>query len=203
MSDSLIHRWSRQKIQSEQDDAPALKDEWGTQVEPTPSASEHRINSRPDDGAEEKPDTIELPPIESLDEDSDYSVFMSPEVEEGLRKIALRKLFKSPIFNVVDGLNDYDEDFTNFAALGDIVTSDMKFHEERKKAEAALKQQLDESEDDSAMMETESLTRENTNRDDADAPTKEDPVDQPNVTTVNEEKWHADDKENDADQFTV
>ena len=114
---------------------------------------------------EEKP--VELPPIESLDDDSDYSMFMSPEVDEGLKKIALRKLFKAPFFNVVDGLNDYDEDFTTFEALGDIVTSDMKFHEERKKAEQALEQQRSvESEDIESMDDVETLSTDTATEED-------------------------------------
>lgn len=106
---------------------------------------------------------VELPPIESLSEDSDYSLFMSPEVDEKVKKLALRKLFKSPFFNVVDGLNDYDDDFTTFELLGDIVTSDMKFHEERKKAEEALKRQQEaESEEVSEPIESEALGSERT-----------------------------------------
>ena len=73
----------------------------------------------------------DMPPIESLTEDSDYSGFMSPGVSEELRQIALRKLFSSAAFNVVDGLDDYDEDFTSFAKLGDIVTADMRFQMEQ------------------------------------------------------------------------
>ncbi len=68
----------------------------------------------------------DMPPIESLTEDSDYSGFLSPEVSDELRKQALRKLFLAPGFNVCDGLDDYDEDFTSFAKLGDIITADMR-----------------------------------------------------------------------------
>ena len=144
MTDSLLHRWSKQKSQTESQSEPEVADqEQPSEVpetadavlaEPTSEAPTETVE--PDDK-----EPVELPPIESLDEDSDYSLFMSPEVDEGLRKLALRKLFKSPMFNVVDGLNDYDDDFTTFEALGDIVTSDMKFHEERKKAEQALREE--------------------------------------------------------------
>lgn len=82
----------------------------------------------------------DMPPIEVLDEHSDYSGFFSPEVSEQLRGRALRKLFLSAKFNVVDGLDDYDEDFRNFELLGDIITSDMRHHIERKAEQA--KQQL-------------------------------------------------------------
>ncbi len=68
----------------------------------------------------------DMPPIESLDKDSDFSVFMSPKVSDQLRTQALRKLFHLPVFNITDGLNDYDEDYTQFAGLGGVVTHEMK-----------------------------------------------------------------------------
>jgi hypothetical protein len=52
--------------------------------------------------------------------------FFSPKVSQAVKKAALRKFFHNPAFNVVDGLDDYDDDFRSFAALGDIVTSDMR-----------------------------------------------------------------------------
>jgi hypothetical protein len=91
-----------------------------------------------DDAAE-----IELPRLEDLDENSDYSAFLNPKVAEDLRRVALRKLFRSAIFNVRDGLDDYDEDFTVYEPLGDVVTADMR-HEMRRKAERA-EEQLAES----------------------------------------------------------
>lgn len=81
----------------------------------------------------------DMPPLDTLNEDSDYSGFLSPNVSEALRKQALRKLFSSTIFNCVDGLDDYDEDFTSFEPLGDLVTADMKHQmemEAKRKAEA-------------------------------------------------------------------
>jgi hypothetical protein len=78
--------------------------------------------------SDEKPvlTDADMPPIDSLTEDSDYSGFLSPEVSEELRKQALRRLFLGSGFNVCDGLDDYDEDYTSFAKLGDIVTADMR-----------------------------------------------------------------------------
>ena len=57
----------------------------------------------------------DMPPIESLTEDSDYSPFMSPGVSDPLRKLALRKMFLSSKYNFTDGLDDYADDFTSFA----------------------------------------------------------------------------------------
>jgi len=78
--------------------------------------------------AEAKPvlTDADMPDIESLDENSDFSGFMSTGVSDELRNLALRKLFKAPVFNIRDGLDEYDEDYTYFEKLGDIVTCDMK-----------------------------------------------------------------------------
>ena len=73
------------------------------------------------------------------------SGFLSPKVSEELRQIALRKLFSLPQFNVSDGLDDYNEDFTSFAKLGDILTADMKHQME---VEARKKLELAQSEDE-------------------------------------------------------
>ena len=73
----------------------------------------------------------DMPPVDSIDEDTDMSGFFSPKVSQAVKKAALRKFFHSPLFNIVDGLDDYDEDFRNFEALGDIITSDMRGQMER------------------------------------------------------------------------
>jgi len=63
----------------------------------------------------------DLPPLESLGEDSDYSAFLAPGVSDGLRRAALRKLFSSAAFNRLDGLDDYDEDYRAAAALFELA----------------------------------------------------------------------------------
>ncbi|MEZ5726977.1 MAG: DUF3306 domain-containing protein [Burkholderiaceae bacterium] len=67
-----------------------------------------------------------LPPLESLDANSDYAQFMQPGVSDEIQRLALRRLFRLPGLVVRDGLDDYDEDFTEFEPLGDIVTADMR-----------------------------------------------------------------------------
>ncbi len=53
-----------------------------------------------------------LPPVESLTHDSDFTAFMQPKVDEGLKRAALKKLFTDPRFNVMDGLDIYVGDYT-------------------------------------------------------------------------------------------
>lgn len=72
----------------------------------------------------------DMPPLESLTDDSDFTGFLSSEVSDALRRKALRKLFLSERFNVIDELDDYNEDFTTFEALGNIVTAEMRHRTE-------------------------------------------------------------------------
>ena len=74
----------------------------------------------------------DMPPVESLTADSDISAFFSSGVSAALRRTALRHVFHQPKFNIRDGLNDYDGDYTVFEPLGDTITSDMKWHTARK-----------------------------------------------------------------------
>ena len=122
--DDFIGRWSSRKLESQQEiTAPDIK---------LPES----ISAEADYPTDE-----DMPPIESLSERSDYSPFLSPRVSEHLRQLALRKLFRVPAFNLRDGLDDYDDDFTAFVALGDIVTADLRHRlevEARKRAAAMV-----------------------------------------------------------------
>jgi hypothetical protein len=66
--------------------------------------------------AETVPDDLVGVEVEALDYDADFTRFMQKDVPEALRKRALRQLWRSdPILANVDGLNDYDDDFTDAA----------------------------------------------------------------------------------------
>ena len=52
-----------------------------------------------------------LPPVDTLSFDSDFTAFLKPDVDEGLKRQALRKLFSDPRFNVMDGLDVYIDDY--------------------------------------------------------------------------------------------
>ena len=65
---------------------------------------------------------VELPDIDSLDKDSDFSAFLRQGVPEEIRRQALRVLWRSdPVLANLDGLNDYDEDFTGIRTVADAV----------------------------------------------------------------------------------
>ncbi len=54
----------------------------------------------------------ELPPIDSLTFDSDFSAFLRANVDEKVKRAALKKLLHDPRFNVMDGLDTYIDDYT-------------------------------------------------------------------------------------------
>ena len=57
-------------------------------------------------------ETPPLPPVESLTIDSDFGPFLGPRVDEAVKLQALKKLFRDPRFNVMDGLDTYIDDYS-------------------------------------------------------------------------------------------
>ena len=53
-----------------------------------------------------------VPPVENLTAESDFAAFMNPKVRDELRRLALRKLFSDPHFNVPDPFEPYSRDWT-------------------------------------------------------------------------------------------
>lgn len=127
----FLDRWSRRKasvrVREEKEQfADRATDEAAGRLAPAGALKQ----------IEEKTDA-DVPPIESLDANSDYTQFLSPKVSESLRRAALRKLFHLPQFNVMDGLDTYIADYRHYAPLGDIITADMR-HQMERQAKAAL-----------------------------------------------------------------
>ena len=55
---------------------------------------------------------VALPALDTLTTDSDYTPFMQPGVDDAVKRGALRKLFRDPRFNVMDGLDVYIDDYS-------------------------------------------------------------------------------------------
>ena len=106
-----LRRWSERKAKAREQETPT--------PEPETAAPEEAVESD-----ENLPATVveELPDIDSLTAESDYTVFMAKGVPEHLKRLALRKLWLSdPVLANVDGLVDYGEDFTVSTLVGDAV----------------------------------------------------------------------------------
>lgn len=118
--ESLLVRWSRRKGEARQSVAAEP-----VAVAPTPAAPEAETEadangqtaalSREDEASagdqtgEPEIRVEDLPDIETLTYDSDFSVFMRKGVPELIKQQALRKLWGTdPILANLDGLNDYD-----------------------------------------------------------------------------------------------
>jgi hypothetical protein len=54
---------------------------------------------------------LTLDDVALLTRDSDFSRFVAPNVDAGVRNAALHKLFSDPHFNVMDGLDTYIDDY--------------------------------------------------------------------------------------------
>jgi len=130
-----LARWSRLKQESTTE-APvrggaaspiAIDDPSGGGLPDTPPSG-----TTPDaesEGAATKAVVAELPPVETLDGDSDYTGFLADGVPEELTRAALRRLWRTdPVFANLDGLNDYDEDFSIITpiarAVGEALSGD-------------------------------------------------------------------------------
>lgn len=122
----FLRRWSERKAHARTAAKPSASSDAPT--------SELPAATRVDDAAPPLTDA-DMPSIDTLDENSDYKGFLSPKVSEELRRLALRKLFHLPKFNIRDGLDDYDEDFRTFEALGKIVTAHERHQMELRRQE--------------------------------------------------------------------
>ena len=164
--EGFLARWSRRKALSRSGeelpepppDSDAAPQEHGDAASATAPVAEDAA-AEPVEGEDglAADDVPELPPLESLDEDSDYSAFLGKGVPPDLKRKALQKLFHSPKFNVRDGLDDYDWDFSNPEPLGNIITAEMRYRIERELERlAGLDEDEENAEDSPAVAAVES-----------------------------------------------
>lgn len=142
--ESRLSRWSRRKQQTAEEtqiEDLALNLEQQNQVE----NELETLTSEDQQNEAQQPvlSDADMEPVEGMTEESDFSKFMSSGVSDKLRNLALRKLFHAPIFNIRDGLDEYDGDYTSFEKLGDIVTADMR-HQMELEANKKLEQEARE-----------------------------------------------------------
>lgn len=124
MADSdegFLRRWSRLKRGGNRE-VPEPQGELQPPVEPPREPADA---TEPPEGAPAEPVAdADLPPIETLDRNSDYTVFMRAGVAPELRNQALRKLWRSdPVFANLDGLLEYGEDFSEPFKRGGVVST--------------------------------------------------------------------------------
>ncbi len=105
---NFLSRWSRRKVEARETVAvPAT-------VVPVPPDRADTLADAPvtGDPASAAPAAEPLPSVESLHGlEGEYSGFLKPEVDDVLRRSALKKLFADPHFNVIDVNEAYSGDW--------------------------------------------------------------------------------------------
>jgi hypothetical protein len=118
--DNFISRWSKRKHAAKREDVatakviPARADVVPARADVVPAPADvvpAKAGTQPP--VEAKP----LPPLESLTPESDFTAFMGSDVDPGLRRAALKTLFKDPRFNVMDGMDVYIDDYSKFEPI--------------------------------------------------------------------------------------
>jgi len=173
--EKFMSRWARRKAENRE--GSLVEDDVTTQVSGIDGTIDQAALTDDAEASVEDPDDhpalgIE---IEKLDYDSDFTVFMHEKVPQAIKRQALRHLWATnPILANVDGLNDYDEDFTDAAtvveglkAAYDEACARRKATEdaEAAKAKGAPKPEADDEQDD-ADSEDEAAIAEASDTDD-------------------------------------
>jgi hypothetical protein len=95
----FLSRWSRRKLKAEKT-APEPKAGAAAPAAAAPTGTAPQT-------------AAPLPSVDTLQGlASDYKDFLRPQVDENLRRAALKKLFQDPHFNVMDGLDTYIDDYS-------------------------------------------------------------------------------------------
>jgi hypothetical protein len=105
----FLSRWSRRKHEARRQElAEPNAPPAATPLVAPKSPPESAATPLPTEAAEPAP----LPAVESLTPESDFTPFMRPDVDPGLRQQALKTLFQDARYNVMDGLDVYIDDYT-------------------------------------------------------------------------------------------
>jgi len=117
-SDPFLKRWSKKK----RGEALEAEESSGDPLEELPTEAENKGDLEVQGEAPEIP--LDLPDVDSLTTDSDYTGFLKEGVPEELKRVALRTLWKSsPVLANLDGLNDYDEDYSVMGSVVEVIKS--------------------------------------------------------------------------------
>jgi hypothetical protein len=109
--ENFLTRWSRVKTEARD----------GSATRPATAPAE----AVPDKARSDAPPP-ELPPVEKLTLESDFSGFFHPKVDEDMRRAALKKLFSDPHFNVMDGLDVYIDDYSKTEPIPAAMLASLK-----------------------------------------------------------------------------
>jgi hypothetical protein len=101
-NEGFLQRWSRLKADPASAEPPAAPE-----PQPAPVAAAPVVDAPV---AEAPPPT--LADAAELNAESDYSAFVARGVDSAVRRLAMKKLFADPHFNLMDGLDIYMDDYS-------------------------------------------------------------------------------------------
>lgn len=163
MAESRLQRWARRKAETGKQTEPSPP----TIIEPEPTPEEQELAVNEAMPVDELLEKYNLPDPDNIQLGTDITGFMAKEIPEFLRRQALRGLWKSnPVLAVLDGLNDYDEDYTLASTAGQTVKSLYKVGEGL----------VDKSKKSAEVVEDETLHQARVSTSGADSTVAEDPV---------------------------
>ena len=144
--EGLLGRWAKRKAavreEAEVEAAALAEPEEEVAELPEPETEEEALEqlSEADPELAEQLSTID---IDKLTFDDDFTIFMQKRVPQIIRRRALSKLWLShPILANLDGMNEYDEDYTQAADAAEMVRK--VFEEARKREEEAKRKKARE-----------------------------------------------------------
>ncbi|PHJ43225.1 hypothetical protein AK965_01685 [Vibrio sp. PID17_43] len=129
MATNFFSRWSKRKLEesiTELKDAEVV--ESNKLIEPETAQTQEEPNTETKAVAAE---TLGASAQEASSESNDpeevsVAQLLVSEASESVKKAALRKMFLSEEFNVRDGLDDYDDDYSNLKSLSEGVAETLR-----------------------------------------------------------------------------
>ncbi len=110
----FLSRWSRLKRQTTHQAAHPAPEPVEPPPEEPPAHLPAEADAAPASAPEGEDPLKDLPPVEELTLESDFTPFLRAEVPDDLHRQALRKLWTSdPVFANDDGLKDYADDYAS------------------------------------------------------------------------------------------
>ena len=153
-------RWSRLKVETNDQSAPIKDGEEQEEAllntpENVEDKSVRNVENAVDDEMLTEDDFSDVD-FDSLDKSADYTRFMQSNVPDIIQQKALRKLWDSDsVFEVLDGMNDYDEDFTGNGLAGKALKTAYKVGRGFLEKEDSDKDETDEGHDHKKLAQDE------------------------------------------------
>ena len=131
MATSFFRRWSQRKLDGDKGTDVEVEETVNGTTDAQPSELPSINDPEPSVASEQIPADISVESqgdsVENVEGESpSVAQLLVSEASESVKKAALRKLFLSEEFNVRDGLDDYDDDYSNLKSLSEGVADTLR-----------------------------------------------------------------------------